>query len=122
MKPMRTERGLAEPALYWGPRGREPHQASEDAGQEGQAGPPGSATQQRWRAWQRWFCWWGPPRRVQGLRVRASSAGGVGSIPHQGTKTPEAARCIKKNKKWLWQSGGFKVYMGDGNREQKDMK
>ena len=34
---------------------------------------------------------------VQWLRLRASSAGGVGSIPGQGTKIPYAS-CALKNK------------------------
>ena len=33
---------------------------------------------------------------VQLLRLRASNAGGVGSIPGQGTKIPQAAWCGQK--------------------------
>ena len=36
---------------------------------------------------------------VQWLRLHASMAGGVGSIPGQGTKIPHAARPKNKNKK-----------------------
>ena len=38
---------------------------------------------------------------VQWLRLRASTAGGLGSIPGQGTKTPHAA-CHRKKKITLW--------------------
>ena len=36
---------------------------------------------------------------VQRLRLRAPSAGGTDSIPGQGTKIPQAARCSRKKKK-----------------------
>ena len=36
---------------------------------------------------------------VQWLRVHASTAGGMGSIPGQGTKILHAAQCEKKRKK-----------------------
>ena len=36
---------------------------------------------------------------VQWLRLSTSYAGGVGSIPGQGTKIPYAAQCGKKKKK-----------------------
>ena len=35
----------------------------------------------------------------QWLRLRASTAGGTGSIPGQGTRTLRAARCGQKKKK-----------------------
>ena len=35
---------------------------------------------------------------VQWLRLRASTAGGTGSIPGRGTKIPNAARCGQINK------------------------
>ena len=35
---------------------------------------------------------------VQRLRLRASTAGGVGLIPDQGTKIPHASRCGQKEK------------------------
>ena len=33
---------------------------------------------------------------AQWLRLHASDAGGLGSIPGQGTKTPHATRCSQK--------------------------
>ena len=36
---------------------------------------------------------------VQWLRLRASTAGGMGLIPGQGTKIPHAARCSKNKKR-----------------------
>ena len=35
---------------------------------------------------------------VQWLRLRALNAGGTGSIPGQGTKTPCASQCGQKKK------------------------
>ena len=36
---------------------------------------------------------------IQWLRLSASTVGGMGSIPGQGTKIPHAARCGQKKKK-----------------------
>ena len=40
----------------------------------------------------------GTPLAVQWLRLRASSAGGAGSIPSRETKIPHAARMAKKKR------------------------
>ena len=46
---------------------------------------------------------WGPSLAVQWLRLRTSNAGGAGSIPAWGTKTPHDVRCgaAKKLQKFL---------------------
>ena len=40
----------------------------------------------------------GPSLVVQWLRLRPSTAGGMGSIPGRGTKISHAARCSQTNK------------------------
>ena len=45
---------------------------------------------------------------VQWLRLRASTAGGMGSIPGRGTEIPHAVqwgqKLKKKKKKWCWEN------------------
>ena len=69
---------------------------------------------------------WGTPLAVQWLRLHASTAGGTGLIPGQGTKIPHATRCGKKKKKWGWTQGTplgcqywevAHVYLVPGSRE-----
>ena len=43
----------------------------------------------------------GTPLAVHWLRLHASTAGGVGSIPGQGTKIPHVAQCSQNNIKQL---------------------
>ena len=57
---------------------------------------------------------------VQLLGLRAPNAGGVGSVPGQGTKIPHATRCSQKEKKNKLNKGkmgmlvlsGLKIYWG----------
>ena len=64
---------------------------------------------------------------VQWLRLQASKAGGIGSIPNQGTKIPHAVWCSQKKKNFFFLRFIFKVRIeviseGDGGvvgRERK---
>ena len=42
---------------------------------------------------------WGTSLAVQWLKLRTSTAGGMGSIPGQGTKISHAARCGQNKNK-----------------------
>lgn len=50
----------------------------------------------------------------------AASAGAQVQPPARELRSHRLPGASKK-KEWLWRSGGFKVYMGEGTR-QKDMK
>ena len=50
----------------------------------------------------KWLTCWETSLVVQWLRLHASTAGGTGSIPGQGTKIPHATQSSQKKKRLTW--------------------